>query len=107
MLEIVPVPAIKDKTGIIDHLTRLPSNEHLRWQHARKRISYQESTHAIISVTPLLYVYPALTRYLSILLLNILTLLASCTIDTTYHYEIKSHGKIGAAWFVIIGHRSN
>ena len=102
MLEIVPVPVVKDKTDIIDHLTRLPSKEHLIWQQTRKRISYRESTHAIISVTSPYYVYPALTRYLSALFLNVLTLLASCTIiDTTHHYEIKSHGKIGAAWFVI------
>ena len=51
MHEIVPVAVIKDKTDKIDHLTRLPSKEHLRWQQTRKLLGYRESTHAIISVT--------------------------------------------------------
>ena len=74
MLESVHVPVIKDNTDSIDHLTRLPSKEHLKWQHTRTRISYRDSTHAIISATcPYynLYEYNALTRCLPILCLNI------------------------------------
>ena len=40
MLEIVHIPVIKDKTDIIDHLTRSSSKKHLR-QKTHKRISYR------------------------------------------------------------------
>ena len=77
------VKSILSLTVIKQDLTRLPFKEHLRWQPTRKLIAYRESTHEYYSKCdlPLFYVYPALTRYsmyLSILFLNIVSLLA-CT----------------------------
>ena len=68
-------------------LTILPSKKHLRWQQTRKLFAYRESTHTIISVTfpYFMCTLPQLDT-LSILFVNILTLLA-CThsSDNLFH----------------------
>ena len=56
---------------------------HLRWQQTRKLLAYRESTHTILNVT---CPYFMCNPHLSILFLNILTLLA-CThsADNVFH----------------------
>ena len=70
---------IKMFNKIQQDLTRSPSTEHLRWQQTRTLLAYREFTHTLLIVScPYSKCNPTFTIYLSILFLNILTLLA-CT----------------------------